>query len=187
MEIAFLISKIPTSLNSFSRPTYLNHAFAALALFFLAMPLAIAQSCPVPLQMPTINIPVHIDTCSSAYLPDTFCGGITPTGPAVVFNLYVLYPNSATTLLVEPDDASYDPGFAIESRQCSDLSICPYTIDAAGPGVTEQLNLGGIDSGQYFLVITSFAPTQTCGGATVLLSNPDNVTTDGLFRAGVEY
>ena len=137
--------------------------------------------------MPLINVPVHIDTCSSTYMPNTFCGGISPTGPAVVFDLYMAYPNPAVTLFVEPDDSSYDAAFAIESRQCSDLSICPYSVDAFGPGATEQLNLGGIDSGQYFLVVTSFAIPQNCGGATVLLSNPENVATDGLFRAGLQY
>jgi hypothetical protein len=167
--------------SAFSRAT------SALALFASTLSLASAQSCSVPLAMPTINVPVHIDTCTSTYIPSTFCGGISPTGPAVVFNLDIAYPNSATTLQVLPDDSSYDAAFVIESTQCSELSICPYAIDGAGRGAIEQLNLGGIDSGRYFLVVTSFAGSQTCGGANVTLSNPENIPTDGIFRSGGNY
>jgi hypothetical protein len=164
-----------------------SRSASALALFASTISLASAQSCSVPLAMPVTDVPVHIDTCTSTYIPNTFCGGITPTGPAVVFNLDIAYPNSATTLQVLPDDSSYDAAFVIESNQCSDLSICPYAVDAAGPGFLEQLNLGGLDSGRYFLVVTSFAGAQTCGGANVTLSNPDNISTDGIFRSGLNY
>jgi len=155
--------------------------FASCVLPFAAS----AQSCATPMLLLQPEVPVYIDTCSSSYTPAVLCGGPT-AGPAAVFLVRLRYPNSAWTFEVVPTiSSSFDPVIVVQNRQC-ETGTCPFVIDNAGVGGSELLNLD-LDSGSYYLIVTSYNADHPCGNVLVTVQEEAGGTQDGIFRSRFDY
>jgi len=141
-----------------------------------------AQSCSNPIVL-LLDMSIGIDTCGSA--PATVCGGF-PAGPAAVFPVQLRYPRGAWTFEVVPEIGSnFDPVIIVQRPQCG-TGACPFVIDNAGVGGGEVFNLD-LDSGFYYLLVTSFDPDHSCGKALVLLQEESGGPNDGIFRSRFDY
>ncbi|HEX4479694.1 MAG TPA: hypothetical protein VH082_02700 [Rudaea sp.] len=150
----------------------------------------VAQSCASP-QFMLPDVTYTIDTCSNGFSLASVCGGTTLTGPAIAFTLYLPYPQGAEFLSVTPTSGSpqFDPLLAVESHTCGTDSACPLFADNAGAGGQEVIDVGTLDSGVYYVVISTEAGTPTeCGAADVIVqSGLGGNDDDGIFRSGFNY
>jgi len=145
-----------------------------------------AQSCVAP-QMLVSTTSFAVDTCASSYQPQSLCDGAVPAGPAAVFRVNIGYPGLWTFQVTPGIGPLFDPAIAVISRQC-ETGACPRAADEAGPGGTEQVNLD-FDSGVYYLIVTSFNPSASCGIAQISLfeRTGGDGSNYGIFRASFEY
>jgi hypothetical protein len=165
---------------------------AAFALFSCAFASSSsAQSCVSPTLITQINTPYSFDTCTSSYRPSVLCadlGGVFPTAPAVVYQVNLAYPSQGLTLNVVPSMVAqnFDPVVVIQRGPCGETGACPFAVDSAGPGGTEQVDLSQLDSGVYFIVVTS--QDATCGTAFVSINGFSTENdADGIFRARLDH
>jgi len=165
--------------------------FALFSCAFASSPSA--QSCANPTFITQMNTQYSFDTCSSTYRPSVLCaneGGVYPNGLAVVYQVHLGYPSQVFTLYVVPSMVAqtFDPVVVVQRGPCGETGACALVEDAVGPGGTEQLDIGQLDSGTYFIVVTSF-DFNNCG--TAFLSINGNLgggnDTDGIFRSRFEH
>lgn len=161
--------------------------FAAIAGGCMTIGSAYAQSCPAPLLLNSSQFFAQIDTCQSTYAPEKLCGGeIFPDGPAVVFQINIGYPQPTYTFVAQPlNGAVFDPVIVVESQHCGETGNCPFQVDNAGVGMEETFNFGQLDSGTYYLVVTSVNQDAPCGLTYFGFETGVIEDTDGIFRSGM--
>jgi hypothetical protein len=149
-----------------------------------------AQSCSAPQLLLETDFPYTLDTCQTGYSPASLCGGgLVPAGPSAVFLLYLAYPPSGLLLTATPSSSDFDPAILVQTEQCGELGNCPFFVDNAGPGGEEMFALNQLDSGKYYIVVTSQNPDAACGVVSVDVQNTlgGSPSNDGIFRAGFDY
>ncbi|MBO9664340.1 hypothetical protein [Dokdonella sp.] len=148
---------------------------------------AAAQSCAAPLNIAP-NTPYVFDTCSGDVGLSVACGMFALTGPAGIVHLSLPYP--AGTLLVTPFSATYDPALFLLQTRCGSAAWCGAVVDDAPQGGSESMALGDVDSGEYYLAISTwYDPTAAaCGPVMIsyeLMPEQQALANDGVFRSGI--
>ncbi|HET8897568.1 MAG TPA: hypothetical protein VFN09_02125 [Rhodanobacteraceae bacterium] len=157
------------------------------ACLFLAAHAAGAQQCAVP-QSLAPNTAISLDTCAGDQELHLACGSALELyGPAAVFQLDLPYP--AGTLNLQPVAFAFSPALLVMQAPCSGLSPC-YAAAMSPPGTGSSVDLSGLDSGSYFVVVAPLDGVPgpgNCGPAFLLWDVlPDDLPLlgEGMFRAG---
>lgn len=161
-------------------------ALLAAAGLALAAP-AVAQVCAAPMHL-TPNVVTFFDTCQGERFLPLACTNLFPlAGPALVVRLDLPYP--AGTITVQQASV-FDPSVFLLRAQCTGDAPCSAMVDAYPPGLPRILDLSGIDSGGYFMLVAGMAGSPenaSCGLVHVLWSvSADDLVrmNEGIFRSG---
>jgi len=136
-----------------------------LLLSLVAWSSASAQTCASPQTISTGGS-FSGDTTSGDTTVGSVCGGVTLTGPVLVYTWTNTGGAMSGNITVTPSNATFDVGLALgDGASCAAaLGTCDGTADAGTGGAAESISLTGLATNKtYFLFVSSFAS----GGATV--------------------
>lgn len=167
-----------------ANPSTISRCLSAALL--LAAADTVAQTCAAPLAIAP-NTPYFIDTCLADSSLVLACQMFALLGPAGIVRLNLPYP--AGTLVVTPMTVDYDPALFLQQWQCGNSAWCGAAVDDVFQGGTESMDLSGVDSGEYFLAISTWYDpgAAPCGRVTVsynLTPEQQALVNDGVFRGG---
>jgi hypothetical protein len=150
----------------------LMNPFRALLAFLLlgpAMP-AFAQTCAVPITIPTIGA-FNGNTCTSTnQLPYLANGAIAVIGNEDVYHLTAANANSI--VLTAQPEAALDLALFVCRNQCSTYATCIAAVDAGGAGAAESTQLPDGPGDYYVIVGTANPATPICGSYTLIVAGP---------------
>jgi hypothetical protein len=135
---------------------------------------AFAQSCSNPTGLTSGQSISGATTCGGDATFTDICGGVTLTGPSLVYSWTVSTGAPSGNITVTPG-GTYDTALAIAgpAATCSAaLGTCVASADSAGAGGAESVALStAAAAGTYYLIVSSLTATvaNQCGtfGATV--------------------
>lgn len=139
-----------------------------------------AQTCAMPIHL--TDAPIVVNTCMADANFPYVCGFLPLIGPAAVVSLHLPYPNGS--LQVQSLSAALAADAFLLRGPCHPDTFCVAADDANGPNGAAIIELDGLDSGDYLLVVgpSMGNPDNACGPVAVSwLANPAPPL-DGLFR-----
>ncbi|MEO6689901.1 MAG: hypothetical protein ABIS07_03235, partial [Dokdonella sp.] len=143
-----------------------------------------AQVCAVPAVV-AVNTSIALDTCQGDSGLVIACALFPLTGPAAVVGLQLAYPVGLVSVLsLTP---GYDPALFLLRSHCDNSAACGMAVNSGV--VVDTMDLGEVDSGDYFLAIASADfDSISCGQITVTYSmtaQQQALALDGVFRSSI--
>lgn len=134
----------------------------------LAAGAAQAQTCASP-GVPTVPPQsASANTCTTANDIGTLCGLFPSPDNDAVFRYVIDNTRTATAIAITTATPTWNFRAFLLQGACGVAATCADSVDSAGEGGTEVINVGTLGSATYYLVInTSGDPsTATCGQVT---------------------
>ena len=142
----------------------LAFGFAAFGLTSLAQ----AQTCASPIVPGPPSQSASGDTCAAANDIGTFCGLFPSPDNDVVTRFNIDATRTATSIAITTSTATWNFRAFLLQGSCGVAATCADSVDSAGEGGAENLAVGALGNGTYYLVVnTSGDPsTANCGAFT---------------------
>ena len=139
-----------------------------LILMAVASGSASAQTCAAP-------IPIYHffrytdDTCTAQNELGTLC--IFAQSPAndIIYTISLAPPFDDDFVVLVNKTAAWNAALVL-IQACDGDSTCPRVADAGGAGADELLDVRGLTTGTYFVVVTSAASDTSCGSYSLSVS-----------------
>jgi hypothetical protein len=132
---------------------------------------ALAQTCAAPLPLHAIYL-VFGDTCTATNELGTVC--IFGSSPAndIVYSLIVVAPYTSTAVTLTNQTPTWNAALLLLQGACNGNTPCPRNADANGAGGNETLDVAGLASGNYLMLVTSTNGDPGCGQYVLVMNGP---------------
>jgi hypothetical protein len=130
---------------------------------------AVAQTCASPTVLTGIGTPSG-DTCSASNELGTVC--IFGSSPAndIVYSIGIVAGYTATTVALTNSTPAWNAALLLLQGACNGNTPCPRNADANGAGGNEFLDVSGLASGNYLMLVTSTNGDPSCGSYTLAVN-----------------
>lgn len=131
-----------------------------------------AQTCasPTPISPPPQSSTAN--TCATANDIGTFCGLFPSPANDAVSRYIIDGSRTATGIAITTSTATWNFRAFLLQGSCGVAATCADSVDSAGEGGLETINVGTLPAGTYYLVVdTSGDPSTAACGSFVWTSN----------------